>query len=56
MDDGLIEGDGDAYEMLANSWIASREYDRSLPPLKQAAELSEDGTPLRAARAGLPAA
>jgi len=41
--DGQIVRNSDALELLANSWIASREYDRSLPPLLQAAELSEDG-------------
>jgi uncharacterized protein HemY len=29
--------------MLANSLIAAREYDRSLQPLRNAAEMSEDG-------------
>ncbi len=43
LDEGTIEPDADAYELLANSWIASREYDRSLPPLQKAAELSEAG-------------
>jgi tetratricopeptide (TPR) repeat protein len=41
--DGRIEADAAAYEMLANSWIGAREYDRSLAPLKKAAELSADG-------------
>ena len=41
--DGSIKADAAAFELLANSWIASREYDRSLPPLQRAAELSEDG-------------
>jgi tetratricopeptide (TPR) repeat protein len=41
--DGVIEADAEAYEMLANSWIAAREYEKSLPPLERAAELSEDG-------------
>jgi tetratricopeptide (TPR) repeat protein len=40
---GAIEPDTEAYELLANSWIASREYERSLPPLQRAATLSEDG-------------
>ena len=43
LEDGVIEGDAEAYEMLANSWIASREYTKSLPPLDRAAELSSDG-------------
>jgi tetratricopeptide (TPR) repeat protein len=41
--DGQIEPDSEAYELLANSWIAAREFDRALPPLKKAAELSDDG-------------
>ena len=40
---GAIEGDAKAYELLANSWIAAREFERSLLPLQTAAELSEDG-------------
>jgi len=40
---GAIEPDPKVYELLANSWIAAREYERSLPPLRKAAELSEDG-------------
>jgi len=38
-----IERDAEAYELLANSWIAAREYDKSLEPLQRAAELAEDG-------------
>ena len=41
--DGAIEPDAKAFELLANSWIAAREYDRSLAPLRKAAELSQDG-------------
>lgn len=40
---GTVDPDVDAYKMLANSWIAAREYDRSLPPLQKAAVLAEDG-------------
>jgi hypothetical protein len=40
---GMIEADVAAYEMLANSWIAAREYENSLPPLRKAAALAEDG-------------
>jgi tetratricopeptide (TPR) repeat protein len=43
LEDGLIEADSGAYELLANSWIGAREYDRSLPPLQRAAELADDG-------------
>jgi tetratricopeptide (TPR) repeat protein len=40
---GEIKEDVGVYELIANSWIAAREYDRSLPPLRKAAELSSDG-------------
>jgi len=43
LDEGTIERDSSAYELLANSWIAAREYDRSIEPLRKAAALSEDG-------------
>jgi tetratricopeptide (TPR) repeat protein len=42
-EDGAIDPDAEAFELLANSWIAAREYERSLDPLLKAAELSEDG-------------
>ena len=41
--DGSIDPDAESYELLANSWIAAREYDRSLEPLQKAAKLSDDG-------------
>jgi len=41
--DGTIKKDRKAYELLANSWISAREYDRSLAPLERAADLSGDG-------------
>jgi tetratricopeptide (TPR) repeat protein len=40
---GTIERDTAALELLANSWIAAREYERSLPALEGAAKLSPDG-------------
>jgi tetratricopeptide (TPR) repeat protein len=43
LEDGAIARDPEAFELLANSWIAAREYDRSLAPLRKAAELSQDG-------------
>jgi tetratricopeptide (TPR) repeat protein len=42
-EDGVIEPDVESLELLANCWIAAREYEKSLPPLTQAAEMSEDG-------------
>jgi tetratricopeptide (TPR) repeat protein len=41
--DGTIAEDVKAYELLANSWIAAREFEKSIPPLIRAAELSPDG-------------
>jgi tetratricopeptide (TPR) repeat protein len=43
LDEGRIEVNASAFELLANSWIAAREYNRSLGPLRRAAKLSEDG-------------
>jgi tetratricopeptide (TPR) repeat protein len=43
LEGGAIARDAKAFELLANSWIAAREYERSLDPLRRAAELSEDG-------------
>ena len=31
------------YELLANAWVASRDYDKSIQPLRKAAELSDNG-------------
>lgn len=41
--DDKIKKDAKALELLANSWIAAREFDKSLPPLRQAAAVAEDG-------------
>jgi tetratricopeptide (TPR) repeat protein len=41
--EGTIGSDSEAFELLANAWIAAREYDRSLAPLEKAARLSERG-------------
>ena len=41
--EGKIEGTAEAYELLANSLIGAREYDRALEPLQQAAKLDESG-------------
>jgi len=43
LENGSVEPDVEAYKMLANSWIAAREYDRALPALQKAAEMAEDG-------------
>jgi tetratricopeptide (TPR) repeat protein len=41
--EGRIEPDRKVLELLGNSWIAAREYDRAIEPLQRAAELAEDG-------------
>jgi tetratricopeptide (TPR) repeat protein len=41
--DGAIPQDAEALELLATSWVAAREYERALPPLREAAERSADG-------------
>ncbi len=41
--DKKIKEDAKAWELLADSWLNAREYDRALPPLRRAATLSEKG-------------
>ena len=43
LEKGTVDANADFYELLANSWVQAREYERSLPALEKAAELSEDG-------------
>ncbi len=43
LEEGVIEPDAKALELLANSWLAARESDRAFGPLQKAAELSDDG-------------
>ncbi|HEX7043679.1 MAG TPA: tetratricopeptide repeat protein [Burkholderiales bacterium] len=43
LEEGVVNEDADAYEKLANSWIAARDFDRAIPPLERAAQLSDDG-------------
>jgi tetratricopeptide (TPR) repeat protein len=38
-----VAADADAYQLLANCYLAARESDEALPPLARAAELSPDG-------------
>jgi tetratricopeptide (TPR) repeat protein len=39
----MVDPDDTAWEMLANSWLLAREYDRAVDPLRKAAELSPEG-------------
>lgn len=41
--DMTVKADADAYQKLANCWIAAREFDKSLDPLEEAAAASDDG-------------
>jgi len=43
IDKKQVKVDGKLYEKLANSWIAAREYRKSVPILQKAAEMSGDG-------------
>ena len=43
LEGGQIEVEADVLEMLANAYIAAREYDAAIAPLQQAASISEDG-------------
>ncbi|MGH7897795.1 MAG: tetratricopeptide repeat protein [Candidatus Binatia bacterium] len=43
IEQGKIKSDFKAFELLANCWVAAREYDKSIPPLRRAAELSDSG-------------
>ncbi|MDN5870649.1 MAG: tetratricopeptide repeat protein [Nitrococcus sp.] len=40
---GAIEATADSYEKLGNCWISAREFEKSIAPLRQAAQLSDDG-------------
>jgi tetratricopeptide (TPR) repeat protein len=42
-EDGFIEVDPSYWEMLANSWLLAREFDRALEPLQTGAEASDKG-------------
>jgi tetratricopeptide (TPR) repeat protein len=43
LEGGAVASDPEALELLANAWIAAREYERSLAPLEKAAALSDRG-------------
>jgi tetratricopeptide (TPR) repeat protein len=43
MEDEFIEEDAAYWEMLANSWLLAREFDRAWVPLQTGAEVSEKG-------------
>ncbi len=41
--DGTIDPDHDVWDLLANSWLQAREYDKALEPLARAASSDDDG-------------
>jgi len=43
LEEEKIEENLRAYESLANAWVASREFEKAVPVLGQAAELSDNG-------------
>jgi tetratricopeptide (TPR) repeat protein len=43
IDDKVLEGDLRNYEALSNALVASREYEKALPVLDRAGQLSDDG-------------
>ncbi|HJO25304.1 MAG: tetratricopeptide repeat protein [bacterium] len=43
IEDEIVERDEGAFELLSNSWIAAREFDRAVGPLESGAALSENG-------------
>jgi tetratricopeptide (TPR) repeat protein len=40
---GRLESDVESYEFLASCWIAAREYEKGIEPLRRAADLSDNG-------------
>ncbi|MCG8588173.1 MAG: tetratricopeptide repeat protein [Proteobacteria bacterium] len=43
LEEGKVEKDTKAYELLANSWLYAREFEKAMGPLAKAAEGSDDG-------------
>jgi len=43
IEQGKVKGDVKRYELLANCWLAAREYEKAMAPLRRAAEVSGDG-------------
>ncbi len=40
---GRVKAEVKSYELLANCWVAAKEYEKSIQPLRKAADLSESG-------------
>lgn len=43
IEDGHVKPDSEVYERLANCWIQARDFDEAIPPLRRAAETSDNG-------------
>ncbi|MGH7822377.1 MAG: tetratricopeptide repeat protein [Candidatus Binatia bacterium] len=43
IDKGKIKADFKTYELLSTCWVMARDYEKAIPPLRRAAELSGDG-------------
>lgn len=43
LEDGTIEPDAEAWELLGNAWLRARDFERAAAPLARAAETAEDG-------------
>ena len=43
LESGRIKDEEKNWEQLANAWLSAREWKKAIPPLKKAAEMSEDG-------------
>jgi len=43
IDQGKIKPDQKTFELLANCWVAAREYERAAQPMRKAADLSDNG-------------
>src|SRR5690606_23061461 len=43
MKDGHVQANSENYERLANCWIQARDFEEAIPPLRRAAEMSNDG-------------
>jgi len=41
--DGIVKEDAESLELLGQSWMAAREFDRAVDPMARAAALAQDG-------------
>ncbi len=43
LEQGRVKSEVKSYELLANCWVAAKEFEKSIQPLRKAADLSESG-------------